>query len=167
MWNYSCVSKKNKEVKEEVVTIEVLMASPDTYIGKEVTLQGLCTHICKHSGQKLILDGSVLVFTGDDMYFGTELENAVIKLKGTLAAIEKMECKGEHDAEIEEEFEADEEIVAEEEVAEEGHKCAADVPEIKYQLNCVSIPEIITPAPIEEDMDVEVEEEVEEEIIEE
>ncbi len=48
------------EVTEAVPTLDVdkLMAEAETLVGKTVTVEGLCTHICAHGGCKIFLMGS-------------------------------------------------------------------------------------------------------------
>ena len=41
-----------------LISIDDFYANPDDYVGKEVTITGLVTHVCKHGGQKLFITGT-------------------------------------------------------------------------------------------------------------
>lgn len=38
--------------------IDSLLANAGEFAGQEVTIEGVCTHICKHGGRKIFLMGS-------------------------------------------------------------------------------------------------------------
>lgn len=38
--------------------VDALLASADSLIGKTITVQGVCTHLCKHGAKKAFLMGS-------------------------------------------------------------------------------------------------------------
>ncbi len=41
-----------------VITIEEFFADPGAFVGKEIAISGMVTHVCKHGGQKLFLAGT-------------------------------------------------------------------------------------------------------------
>lgn len=139
VWNCKPgASKQGAEVvaPEEVavVCIDELMASPDLYVGKEISLGGLCIKTCKHSGKELFLQGTdesklVVVFAEGEIGFDSELEGAKLIVKGMLSTVEKEAvCEGEGETEA---------------TGEDGHECETAVKEIPYKLSCVSYEVII------------------------
>ena len=140
MWNCGgSASKKQEQVVEEpatevaILTVDELLASVEDYLEKEVTLIGVCTHVCQRSGKKLVIEGGdevVFVFAKDDETFDNDLEGEDLLVTGIFAA-----------------FEED----------DEGHQCESAI-NAKYKIDCVSY-EILWD---EEDDDEEYEEEVEE-----
>ena len=60
---FSCNGKKNAEVEQEapdakVLQVDDVLAKLDTMVGDTVTVEGLCMHLCRHSGRKMFLMGS-------------------------------------------------------------------------------------------------------------
>ena len=62
----SCGNKTQKTSQEEVTTVEQsansgaleidnLLADAESLAGQEVTVEGVCTHICKHGGRKIFV----------------------------------------------------------------------------------------------------------------
>ncbi len=55
----SCGNKQQKqqdEVSEQLsgaIDVDSLLAAADSLSGQEVTVEGVCTHICKHGGRKI------------------------------------------------------------------------------------------------------------------
>jgi hypothetical protein len=43
------------EVVENIIVVDDLLENPDAYVGKIVEIEGLVTHVCKHSGKRLHL----------------------------------------------------------------------------------------------------------------
>jgi len=43
------------EVVENVIVVDEFLNDPDAYVGKIVEIEGLVTHVCKHSGKRLHL----------------------------------------------------------------------------------------------------------------
>ena len=43
---------------EAVLDVDALLANAGTMIGQQVTVQGVCTHTCKHGATKIFLQGS-------------------------------------------------------------------------------------------------------------
>ena len=57
----SCGSNnKNNEtsVSENVVTVDDVLASPDEYVDQTVSMEGICSHLCKHGGRKAFIVGA-------------------------------------------------------------------------------------------------------------
>ncbi len=88
----------NKEVAEKEpqkegtksVSIEVLNGGDYEYKSGDVSVEGLCIHVCSHSGKKMFLTGAnpddkILIFTGDGMsVFPKDLEGSKVKAIGVL-----------------------------------------------------------------------------------
>jgi hypothetical protein len=83
-------SSDNAEVQvvESVVLVDQILSDPDTYVGKVVEVEGLVTHVCKHSGKRLHLTSTAssemirVEATGDIRQFKRELEGSDIRVKG-------------------------------------------------------------------------------------
>jgi len=75
---------------ENVYTPQKLMKEVDKQVGKEVTVRGTVTHVCKHSGKKCFImddDGvtSLQVMAGGDITaFGQDLMGSEIKATGII-----------------------------------------------------------------------------------
>lgn len=59
----SCGSKKEEKNSEEVattetITVDALLANPETYLDSTVTIEGLCSHLCSHGGRKAFVQGN-------------------------------------------------------------------------------------------------------------
>ena len=76
------------EVVETVVLVADLMNDPDVYVGKVIELEGLVTHVCKHSGKRLHLTSAAtnemvrVEATGDISQFQRELEGSDVRITG-------------------------------------------------------------------------------------
>ena len=60
---FSCDGKKNAEVEQEAPEVKVLqvddaLAKIDAMVGDTVEVEGVCMHLCRHSGRKMFLMGS-------------------------------------------------------------------------------------------------------------
>lgn len=87
-------TKKTEEVKKseaitEVKTPEILIGEFDAkageFVSKEVKIQGIVDHVCKHSGKKLLVvtdDGSIHVTS--DVRFDDKIKGNEIALIGTV-----------------------------------------------------------------------------------
>ncbi len=42
----------------EVAEVDAILAQAETLVGQEVSVEGICTHICRHGGRKLFLMGT-------------------------------------------------------------------------------------------------------------
>ena len=76
------------EVVENVVLVDDLMSDPDAYVGKVIEVEGLVTHVCKHSGKRLHLTSAAtnemvrVEATGDINQFERELEGSDVRITG-------------------------------------------------------------------------------------
>lgn len=78
--------------KQEVstaLTIDELLTDADNLANKNVTIEGVCTHICKHGATKIFLMGSddtktIRVEAGPLGSFDTQCVNSMVKVNGTL-----------------------------------------------------------------------------------
>lgn len=78
--------------KQEVstaLTIDELLTDADNLANKSVTIEGVCTHICKHGATKIFLMGSddtktIRVEAGPLGSFDTQCVNSMVKVNGTL-----------------------------------------------------------------------------------
>lgn len=85
---------KNNQTSEmaamAVTQVDDLLARAETLTGQKVTIEGVCTHICRHGGRKLFLMGSdnkkvIRVEAGDKIgSFGPECVNNLVRVTGTL-----------------------------------------------------------------------------------
>lgn len=92
----ACQKGNNKNSDEETsgetssITVDQVLSTPDDYIGQTITLQGVCTHICKHGGCKLFLMGSdddhtIRVDAGEAIgSFPTDVVNNLVEIEGKL-----------------------------------------------------------------------------------
>ncbi len=73
-----------------VLSIGEFYDNPDNYTGKEVTIRGLVTHVCKHGGQKLFIEneednGSLRIDVGENISeFDIQMEGSVIEFTGII-----------------------------------------------------------------------------------
>lgn len=71
-----------------VIPVDDLLSDPETYVGKVVEVEGLVTHVCKHSGKRLHLTSTAtnemirVEATGDIRQFERELEGSDVIIKG-------------------------------------------------------------------------------------
>lgn len=55
----SCSSKSSDNSESEnVLTVDSVLANPESYVGQTVTIEGVVSHLCKHGGRKAFLLGS-------------------------------------------------------------------------------------------------------------
>lgn len=69
--------------------IDQLLAEAESLAGQEVSIEGVCTHICKHGGAKIFLMGSddtktIRIESGNVGKFPQECVNNIVEVKGTL-----------------------------------------------------------------------------------
>ncbi|MEZ5073158.1 MAG: hypothetical protein R2751_19985 [Bacteroidales bacterium] len=95
-----------EEAPERVVvaaTVEELLSNPADFEGKEVAVQGMVTHVCRHGGQKCFIvgeDGETqirIVPGGDIDEFKVELEGSTVAFKGVF----KIQTTEENTAHVE------------------------------------------------------------------
>lgn len=75
--------------QSDVLEIDELLASADSFAGKLVTIEGVCTHTCKHGARKIFLMGSddtqtIRVESGELGHFDPQCVNRVVRITGTL-----------------------------------------------------------------------------------
>lgn len=93
----SCNSKTKSEQREsiqvqsvEVLTVAQLLEKASLLIDEEVSVEGLCTHICKHGGTKIFLmgdsDKQIIRVEADKKLakFSPETLNAMVRVNGKL-----------------------------------------------------------------------------------
>ncbi|MGL5785742.1 MAG: hypothetical protein ACRCX4_02825 [Bacteroidales bacterium] len=98
LYFYSCNSG-NKTTGESpsaevtsvpIMQVNTLLTDGEQFAGKEVTVEGICTHICKHGGSKMFLMGNTenevirIESTDKSGKFPPEVVNALVKVQGTL-----------------------------------------------------------------------------------
>ncbi len=72
-----------------VMDVDKVLASASSFVDKEITLDGVCTHICKHGGRKIFLMGSddtkIIRIEGAEVgKFDQKCVNSIVKVKGYL-----------------------------------------------------------------------------------
>lgn len=93
---FNNTNKKEKEVatstaKSEVVglkQVDELLADAEGLIGKEITVEGICTHLCKHGGSKMFLMGdnnTLRIESCELKSFPQSCVNSIVRVKGTVA----------------------------------------------------------------------------------
>lgn len=46
------------ETAETAISVDSLFVNPDAFVGDTITVEGVCSHLCKHGGKKAFLVGS-------------------------------------------------------------------------------------------------------------
>lgn len=72
------------------MSVDDLLASADTHVGKEVTFRGICTHTCSHGATKIFLMGSddtktIRVEAGALGSFDTRCVNNLVSVTGVVS----------------------------------------------------------------------------------
>lgn len=86
----SCWNNSNKKETTEVAEtykVEALMENAETLAGQAVTIEGVCTHLCRHGAKKMFILGdsvTVRVESGELGSFPQECINANVQVTGTL-----------------------------------------------------------------------------------
>ena len=91
----SCTGNKktdetNTSTAPTYATVDEILANAEQKIDNTILIEGLCTHICSHGGQKLFLMGNddantIRVETNDALgAFKAECVNSMIQVKGNL-----------------------------------------------------------------------------------
>lgn len=89
----ACAKKENAEqtlLPEGVITASVdsLLLAPEKYLDQTVQVNGLVSHVCRHTGKKLFIAGQapeqlIKVVTGENMpQFAIELEGSRVQVQG-------------------------------------------------------------------------------------
>jgi len=73
----------------EALQIDDLLAGADSLAGKEVWIEGVCTHACKHGARKIFLMGSddtqtIRVESGKLGKFDPQCVGSIVRVKGIL-----------------------------------------------------------------------------------
>lgn len=104
-------TEKDTKSPGVVITVDELLANPENYLEKEVTITGLVTHVCKHGGQKLFIAGeqegiTLRINTSDeisefqlDMEGNTVLFTGVVKEMDDEFIAQSLEEEKEHHGE--------------------------------------------------------------------
>lgn len=93
----SCGNKQPQNTSEatteqsasSALEIDSLLANAESLAGQEVTIEGVCTHTCKHGAKKIFLMGSddtqvIRVEAGTLGAFDTKCVNSIVRVTGTL-----------------------------------------------------------------------------------
>ena len=93
----SCGNKQQKGASEatteqsasSALEIDSLLANAESLAGQEVTIEGVCTHTCKHGAKKIFLMGSddtqvIRVEAGTLGAFDPKCVNSIVRVTGTL-----------------------------------------------------------------------------------
>lgn len=93
----SCSGNGNKQQTEaadnrsDALTVDQVLTSPDQYVDKSITIEGLCSHLCAHGGVKAFIQGNAdnmqlrcEAFPGMDAPFPGEVVHKALKLTGIL-----------------------------------------------------------------------------------
>lgn len=72
-----------------VLDVDSLLAGAADLVDKQISVEGICTHICQHGGRKIFLMGSndskiIRIESGDFGAFDQKCINSVVSVKGTL-----------------------------------------------------------------------------------
>lgn len=77
------------DTQSQANDVDAVLAQADLNVGKEITVEGVCTHICKHGGRKIFLMGSddtktIRVEGGKMGKFDAACVNNMVRVKGVL-----------------------------------------------------------------------------------
>ena len=87
--NKQSQSEKTEQAAPAALSIDNLLVHADSLANKEVTIEGICTHTCKHGATKIFLMGSddtktIRVEAGPLGSFDTKCIKAIVTVTGTL-----------------------------------------------------------------------------------
>ena len=82
-------TRQPEAARPAALEIDELLASADSLAGKTVTIEGVCTHTCRHGARKIFLMGSddtqtVRVESGELGSFDPQCVNRIVRVTGTL-----------------------------------------------------------------------------------
>ena len=82
-------TRQTEAARPAALEIDELLASADSLAGKTVTIEGVCTHTCRHGARKIVLMGSddtqtVRVESGELGSFDPQCVNRIVRVTGTL-----------------------------------------------------------------------------------
>jgi hypothetical protein len=155
--NTGCKSKVEPAVDSTklVISVDTFLLSPEKWAGKDITIAGTVSHICKHSGKKLFLFGAnpektVKINAGGNMStFDISNEGNDVEILGTVIEDDKIDVNylNEWEAEIKKSVDDKDQKVCNEEskaiagqskdtskVKEENKDPYADVKEFRKKL---------------------------------
>lgn len=138
----SAVKDKSSKESINVVLVDSILATPEKYLEKTVSIQGLVIHTCKHSGKKMFLAGAdkrtfVKVIAGNTIsIFGKELEGETVIATGKITIMENSGEKPKDHNKNEEHKEHDEKTTSKDSSTGEG--CATESKIKKYEMTCDS-----------------------------
>lgn len=81
---------QTSETQSSVMEVDNLLADAEKLTGGKVTVEGVCTHICRHGGRKIFLMGTddtqvIRIEAGEKIgSFKPECVNNVVRVTGTL-----------------------------------------------------------------------------------
>ncbi|MGL5919581.1 MAG: hypothetical protein ACRCZQ_03650, partial [Bacteroidales bacterium] len=94
----ACSGNQSKNTETSVNTVEIqktevddILSNGAQYAGKEVAIEGICSHRCKHGGGKMFVMGNdnsnIIRIESSETSgkFPTEVTNALVQVKGTVA----------------------------------------------------------------------------------
>ena len=82
-------TRQTEAARPAALEIDELLATADSLAGKTVTIEGVCTHTCRHGARKIFLMGSddtqtVRVESGELGSFDPQCVNRIVRVTGTL-----------------------------------------------------------------------------------
>lgn len=86
-------SESEKTGKSEKVEFAALVANPDNYVGKSITVEGKVVHVCTETGKKMFIVGEnpdirLYVAAGENISkFPMELLGSEITVEGTITKV--------------------------------------------------------------------------------
>lgn len=96
------IVEHTKLANDTIWTVDALTKTSDSLLNREVRVEGLVTHVCKHSGKRLHLTGNSedvkirVEAMGNIDQFERALEGSTIIVKGILRQSEGMPEESEH-----------------------------------------------------------------------
>ena len=83
----SMVSAAATAAASDVLEIDDLLLAADSLVGQTVTIEGICTHTCKHGARKIFLMGSddtqtIRVESGELGSFDPQCVNRIVRVTG-------------------------------------------------------------------------------------
>ena len=88
--NKQSQSEQTEQAAPSALSIDDLLSDADSLVNKEVTIEGICTHTCKHGAKKIFLRGSddshtLRIDAGELGAFDTACVNKQVLIVGTLS----------------------------------------------------------------------------------
>lgn len=85
----SQATTKTENLTAEVYNIDKLLTDAESLTDKEIVMEGICTHICKHGGRKIFLMGSddtktIRIESGKVGKFDQSCVNSIVNVTGIL-----------------------------------------------------------------------------------